>query len=56
MMSMVARQEVKLGELRRMLVALFVTLRLSWLLNFCVVMLRRDLPWTGDTSGVNGEL
>lgn len=55
-MSMVAKQEVELGELRRMFVALFVTLRLSWLLNFCVVMLRRDLPWTGGISGVNGGL
>lgn len=54
--SMVTKKEVVLGEPRRTLVALFVTLSLSWLLNFCVEVLRRDLTWTEGTSGVNGEL
>lgn len=54
--SMVTKQEVVLGQLRRSLVALFVTLSLSWLLNFSAEVLRRDLTRTGGTSGISGEL
>lgn len=50
------KTKVVLREPRKTLVALFVTLRLSWLLNFFVEVLRRDINWIGGISGVNGEL
>lgn len=56
MISVVTKQEVALGQLRRSLVALFVTLSLSWLLNFSVEVPRGDLTRTGGTSRVSGEL
>lgn len=56
MISMVTKQEVMLGQLRRSLVAQFVTLSLSWLLNFSAEVQRRDLTRTGGTSGISGEL
>lgn len=45
-----------LGEPRRTLIALFVTLKLELVSQFLCKVLGRDLTWTRGTFGVNRDL